>query len=228
MMTPAEKLQKIAENEQKVYDAGRASGVAQGTEEGYAIGYAEGKQAEYDAFWDAFQNNGNADDYTYAFSHGKWLGESYNPKYTIKVSYGNGLFQNSILTDTKVAVDISGAYQYYYLFTNASNMETIRTLKIAETQRFTDEFTRCTALKNITIDGTIGRNFYIQYSPLTAASITSIINALSTTASGYTVQLSKTAVQNAFETSEGAADGNTSEEWLNLIATKSNWTISLV
>ena len=29
------------------------------------------------------------------------------------------------------------------------------------------------------------------------------------------------------KTSEGANDGNTSEEWLNLIATKPNWTITL-
>lgn len=63
---------------------------------------------------------------------------------------------------------------------------------------------------------------------LSKPSITSIINCLSTTTSGLTVTLSKTAVNNAFETSEGVADGSTSQEWLNLVATKTNWTISLV
>lgn len=63
---------------------------------------------------------------------------------------------------------------------------------------------------------------------LSKASIKSVINALSTTTSAYTVTFSKTAVNNAFETSSGAADGTTSQEWADLIATKSNWTISLV
>ena len=52
---------------------------------------------------------------------------------------------------------------------------------------------------------------------LTKASLTSIINGLSAETSGLTVSLSKTAVNNAF----------TDEEWATLIATKSNWTISL-
>lgn len=54
-----------------------------------------------------------------------------------------------------------------------------------------------------------------------------LINTLSSTTSGLSVTLSKTAVNKAFETSSGANDGSTSIEWLNLIATKSNWTISL-
>ena len=62
---------------------------------------------------------------------------------------------------------------------------------------------------------------------LSKASITSIINALSSTTSGLTVTLSKTAVNTAFETESGGADGSTSQEWLALATTKSNWTISL-
>lgn len=63
---------------------------------------------------------------------------------------------------------------------------------------------------------------------LNKTSITSIVNALSDTTTNLTVTLSLTAVNNAFETTEGAADGSTSEEWLALTETKSNWTISLV
>jgi hypothetical protein len=53
---------------------------------------------------------------------------------------------------------------------------------------------------------------------LSKASITSVINALSTSTSGKTITFSKTAKNNAF----------TDSEWSALIATKTNWTISLV
>jgi len=59
-------------------------------------------------------------------------------------------------------------------------------------------------------------------------SITSIISALSTTTSSLTVTLSKAAVNKAFETAESANDGSTSAEWLALIGTRSNWTVSLI
>ena len=57
--------------------------------------------------------------------------------------------------------------------------------------------------------------------------ITSFVNGLNGDVTDQTLTLSKTAVNTAFETAEGLADGNTSEEWLNLIATKPNWTITL-
>jgi hypothetical protein len=52
---------------------------------------------------------------------------------------------------------------------------------------------------------------------LSKASITSIINCLSSTTSGLSITLSKTAVDNAF----------TAEEWAALENTKHNWTIAL-
>lgn len=91
-------------------------------------------------------------------------------------------------------------------------------------------FQNCDRLQHIVVNGefvTNGWNF--QWSTLLSHdSIVSIINALSPTTSGLTVTLSKTAVNNAFATATGAADGTTSQEWADLIATKSNWTISLV
>lgn len=108
---------------------------------------------------------------------------------------------------------------------------TIEKLIVSENVRFhSSTFFRCEALENLTIEGTIGQNdFNVQWSTkLTHDSLMSIIEHLSSTASGKTATFSKIAVNNAFETSEGLADGSTSEEWLNLIATKNNWTISLV
>ena len=55
-------------------------------------------------------------------------------------------------------------------------------------------------------------------SRLTKSSIESIINALSSSTSGLSITLSQTAKNNAFTTSE----------WDSLVATKKNWTISLV
>lgn len=73
-MSIADKLSTIAENEQKVFDAG--------------------KQEEYDRFWDAFQANGNRVYYANAFSnasysnknliYANWTADTFKPKYPIK------------------------------------------------------------------------------------------------------------------------------------------------
>ena len=102
-------------------------------------------------------------------------------------------------------------------------------LKSDGSQTFTTPFYGASALEELTIEGTIGTaGFNTGYSTLlTKESITSVINALSTSTSGLTVTFSKTAVNKAFETSEGANDGSASSEWAALIATKSNWNIAL-
>ena len=91
-------------------------------------------------------------------------------------------------------------------------------------------FSSCGALEEVRFNGTIGTStLNLQWSTkLSKASIENIVSCLSTTTNGLTVTLSKTSVNKAFETSEGANDGTTSAEWLALVATRSNWTISLV
>lgn len=75
------------------------------------------------------------------------------------------------------------------------------------------------ALKRMIVEGVIGKNgFYVDSKKLDKESITSIINALSATTTGLTVTLSLAAKNAAF----------TVDEWAALIATKPNWTISLV
>lgn len=114
-------------------------------------------------------------------------------------------------------------------FKDALKLKTIDKLYVPKGTTFSHSFTGCESLENLMIDGIIDVNsFNIQQSPkLSKASITSIINALSTTTSGLAVALSKTAVTKAFETSSGANDGNSSPEWLDLIGTRNNWTISI-
>lgn len=116
------------------------------------------------------------------------------------------------------------------IFFNSTELVTVDQFIINENASFTQwVFHRCFALENITIGGTIGQNgFDIKWSTkLSHDSLISILNALSSTTSGLSVTVSQTAVNKAFETSEGANDGSTSQEWLNLIATKNNWTILL-
>jgi hypothetical protein len=82
--TIAEKLTLIAENQQKVFDAGYTEGETAGYGNGYEVGVIDGKQAEYDAFWDAFQNYGNRIDYATAFGGVGWTQEMLeNIKYPI-------------------------------------------------------------------------------------------------------------------------------------------------
>lgn len=117
------------------------------------------------------------------------------------------------------------------MFSECRALRTIRKLTFPEkTFNAASVFYNCLALEEITIGGTIGCNgLDLHWSTmLNKASITSFINALSTTTSGFTITFSETAVNNAFATSSGAADGSTSAEWNALVATKSNWTITLV
>ena len=66
--------------------------------------------------------------------------------------------------------------------------------------------------------GKINVSISFEWLALDKASTTSVVNALSSTATGQTATFNKTAKEAAF----------TDTEWSELIATKSNWTISLL
>ena len=107
------------------------------------------------------------------------------------------------------------------------------TLKVPNPNcNWTNAFSYHANLKRlILLEGTvIGVNgFSVQWCQyLPQEDIVGIINALSTQTSGLSVAINKRAVDKAFETSSGANDGSTSAKWLALIATKPNWTISLI
>lgn len=117
------------------------------------------------------------------------------------------------------------------VFNRCSNLKTILgELDLSDLTNSLNFFLYCGALEYVRLKAnTLPLGVSFQHSEnLTADSIKSIVEGLSDTATGQTLTLSKTAVNKAFETSEGANDGSTSAEWLALIATKSNWTISLV
>jgi hypothetical protein len=107
------------------------------------------------------------------------------------------------------------------MFNGCLVLVTIRKLTFPnKSMTVTNAFNTCYALENIEIGGTIAvSGLSFQHSTkLTKASITSIINALSTSTSGLTITFSKKAKEAAF----------TSAEWTTLVNTKSNWTIALV
>lgn len=138
----------------------------------------------------------------------------------------NNAFQGSQFTRLG-KIYCKGASSWYNTFASCSKLVTIDewghpnedgTIAGGLTGTFTD----CTSLANITVRGIITGTANFQWCPLTKASITSIVNALSPSVSGKTLTLSKTAVNNAFE---GGKDGS---EWNTLIADKTNWSFSLI
>lgn len=159
----------------------------------------------------------------------------------------------SILEKQKVTLDMSECTNFYQFFyysdvtkiptidaSNATSLhafcETTKKLeqidKLIVTSKITTAqyaFYNCLALKRVIFEGELCcGNLNMQYSTLLdKESLTSIVNTLSASTTGLTVTLSLVAVNNAFETSTGLADGSTSQEWLDLVATKSNWTIAL-
>ena len=236
MNSIAEKLVKIAENESKVYEAG--------------------KKAEYDAFWDGMQNYGNRKTYNYAFAYWDKF-ECIRPRYKIVPIDAGGCY--AMFLQNKGIKKIEAEYfdfsqkprgtnlstTYGYTFSSCSNLEeiediglipeyeynntfgycsklhTIAKMGVDANTKYSNAFVGCGELVNLTIVGTIGQNgFDIHWSTkLSADSLKSIINALSTTTTGLTITLPTTAQSN-YEAVYGAGS------WATLVATRSNWTIA--
>lgn len=109
-------------------------------------------------------------------------------------------------------------FTYNNAFANCVKLHTIAKMRADEDTAFSNAFDFCNALQNVAFEGVIGQNLNIRWSTkLSKDSISNIVSCLSGTASGKTLTLSKTAVNNAF----------TDAEWTALADTKKNWTISL-
>jgi hypothetical protein len=258
----AKMLTQIAENEQKVYDTGYNRGNADGHTEGYQKGYGdgkaegieEGKQAEYDTFWDIYQQNGDRNNYRFAFGGLGWTDETAKPKYPItRINDGYMMFSNCNIKDVaQIMPSVIISYAEYlfnnsnvvhigeitlhdacrYTFSNCRVLETIDKFKFTGangTVTFYGAFQNCSALKNIVLEGVIVNNIDFQWSAeLSRASIENIIEHLSTETTGLKLTLSKAAVDKAYETSEGANDGSDNSVWFDdKLSYRPNWSISL-
>ena len=243
-MSIAEKLATIAENEQRVYDAGYIKGKAEG---GGGDNYC-------DTFWDIYQQNGNRTIYQNAFSGLGWTDETFKPKYDMKPTSAVQMFHNTqitnlkkILDDAGLVLDFSKCTAFTYTFqqskithigaidvSNVTNLSYFMPeakfvyiekmiLKNDGTQSFnsTYTFSLCRSLEHCIFEGVIGKNgFDIHWSTLLDAdSLGSVINCLSTATTGLTVTLPTTAQAN-YDAVYG--DG----AWETLVATKQNWTVA--
>jgi hypothetical protein len=135
--------------------------------------------------------------------------------------------------DTTSAPNLIGTFYYSTVLESIEKL----ILKNDGSQTFggawSEAFRECRNLKDIVFEGVIGQSIDFQWSPkLTRASIESIITHLSDTASGKTLTLSKTAVNEAFairdEDGYPITWGELTDEWETLVSSKSNWTINLI
>ena len=119
------------------------------------------------------------------------------------------------------------------VFSYCNYVKTIEKFILKEdgTNTFTNTFVGCSELEHIIFEGVIGSNgLNLQWSTkLSKDSITSLINALSSTKSGLTITLSKTAVNNAFGIDvDDESTWGEGTEYYNLRHSKDNWTFSYV
>jgi hypothetical protein len=116
----------------------------------------------------------------------------------------------------------------YRLYTLISVEKMILPPQSANIKFSTHGFCALYALTEIRFEGYFWGSVELKDSPLLSHdSIVSAISALAPDITGSVLTLNIKAVNKAFETSEGANDGSTSEEWLTLVAAHTNWTISL-
>lgn len=227
-MSIAEKLTTIAENEQKVYDAG--------------------KQAEYDAFWNAIQTNGNRTKYDYAFYGEGWTNSTFTPKYHISPTTAQYMFAYSKITDlTKYDIDLTNLSEANLMFRGSSikKIGTVKSTSMASifyacqapyvekvilpdvsaqtsTSAFSGMFSYYYYLETIDFEGYFGQSVNAGNSwNLLPQSIVNFVEHLSDDVTGKKLTLSNTAVTKAdWSTTDYAS-------FDELIATKPNWTISL-
>lgn len=248
-MNIAEKLTTIAENEPKIYEAG--------------------KKSQYDEFWDNFQDYGERFLYKYAFytdngayveTFGSyWNDDTLRPKYDIVTDNSTErMFGGIRATHLKkgfegnedLTITLKGTANKNYMFSGAKKLVKIPQLDFSDCQYLTGTFDKCSklvelslivtektkfdarysyyntfcacySLKHLEVQGIVGSSINLGNSQvLSKDSIINLISILSTTSENQTITFSKYAVKAAF----GSVD---SEEWLNLISTKPNWTFAV-
>jgi hypothetical protein len=136
-----------------------------------------------------------------------WTEKIFKPKYDFGVITGAySMFQTSTIEEINVLLDFTGipsTVQTGNVFFRSPNLRKIKEIRLAETNQIQNSWFRdCFELEDVTFSGTIGQNgIDLQWcTKLSKPSITSLINALSSTAKDKSATLSKVSVDTAFET----------------------------
>lgn len=232
-MTVSEQLVKVAENREKLYEAG--------------------KKAEYDAFCREFFKDGN---WQYRFAGIGWNDKTFRPPNDIVLRPATAayLFRLCRITDLKAILELRNATidfstcntfveafcystithipvidatygntsPFSNCFAYAEKLEQIDKiiLKNDGSQGFNNTFIGCPALEEIRFDGVIGKSIsFTDCKKLSYDSFADIFDHLSRTSTGQTATFSATAKE---------AAGIPDDIWNNTVNNLKNWTISLV
>ena len=226
-MSIAEKLKTVAENEEKVF--------------------AAGKKAGQTGFWSFYQQDGNRTSYDNAFAGVGWTDETFNPKYPIVPTSAYMMFRYAEITKDifdridlsqstnnaymfygakfkSIRVDLSGALSIMSVFGHSAATETINLMISDEGVKVIDCFVNMQGLKNLTIEGVIAEgNINISASTLlTAESAKSLITALkdiSGTDNAYKYKVTFSPATKTLLDTEGATAPN-GDTWLNYLYAK--------
>lgn len=210
----AAKLTAVADNIPKVYEAG--------------------KKSEYDRFWDAFQDYGKKFNYDQAFGYGNWSDDSYNPKYPLifespesgaatSIAGRQAFYSAANITDIKVPIYAKNT-RLATTFSGCTNLKTIPLLRVENVVDYTNAFNKCASLENITFEGEIAKSLSFDASPLSVASMKSVISCLKnltgTSAAGVNKISFNEACWTKLEADSTAPDGGT---WRNYVENTLGW-----
>lgn len=183
MATIAEKLATIADNQVKVFEAGKA----------------QGGDKYYDTFWDIYQEKGKKVNYNFAFAGSSWNAEIFKPKYPLNgMTYANNMFAGAHgLIEIPYTIDLTNLTGVAaQVFDGSTALKKIKEVIVDEDNTFSYCFRNCNALEEIEFIGTIaqsGLDFHWS-TKLTKASLKSILSALTkdeAKATGLTCTLAK-------------------------------------
>ncbi len=179
-MSIADKLQTIAENEQKVYDAG------------YGKGYEQGVTDEYESYWNPMWRVRKDNNFNNAFTGYGWNDKTFKPPKNTKIypSSSANMFSRcqitnleSLLAERNAEIDTKGSYYVdefcsqssithvpvinattsygcNSMFNACSNLVSVRKIILKDTgaQSLTNAFSGCSKLEHIRFEGVIGTN----------------------------------------------------------------------
>ena len=225
-MSIAEKLTAIAENEQKVFDAG--------------------KKAEHIGFWRTVQENGSRENYPQCFSTA-FNERNFYPAFDFNVKNGMYMFRSfsfngdldqrlkdcGVVLNTENITNANGMFHSPYAITKLPHlvltlpsilsltfydMNALKSLEVTfgKETGYSGTFGGCKALENLLVHGTIGQNGFnvSESTKLTHDSLMSILNCLEAKTEGtWTVTLG----------TENLAKLTDAEK---AIATEKGWTLA--